>query len=51
MSEVTKKCKYCQTDIPVNAKVCPNCKRDLRNWFERHKIITFFLIILFIGMI
>lgn len=29
--EKTKKCKYCQTDIPVKATVCPNCKRTLRS--------------------
>lgn len=23
----TKKCKYCQADIPKKAKVCPNCKK------------------------
>ena len=23
----TKKCKYCQTDIPKKAKICPNCKK------------------------
>lgn len=23
----TKLCKYCQTEIPVKAKVCPNCRR------------------------
>lgn len=23
----TKLCKYCQTEIPKKAKVCPNCKR------------------------
>lgn len=23
----TKMCKYCQTEIPKKAKVCPNCKR------------------------
>ena len=23
----TKLCKYCQTEIPSKAKVCPNCKR------------------------
>lgn len=22
-----KKCKYCQSDIPVNAKICPNCRK------------------------
>lgn len=27
----TKKCKFCQSDIPVKAKVCPNCKRTLRS--------------------
>lgn len=25
--EETKKCKYCQSDIPKKAKVCPNCKK------------------------
>ena len=23
----TKKCKYCQSDIPKKAKVCPVCKK------------------------
>ena len=27
----TKKCKYCQTDIPKKAKVCPNCKKNLKS--------------------
>lgn len=27
MENETKKCKYCQTDIPKKAKVCPNCKK------------------------
>ena len=25
--EETKKCKYCQSDIPKKAKVCPVCKK------------------------
>ncbi len=25
-----KKCKYCQSEIDINAKVCPNCSRDQR---------------------
>ena len=25
-----KKCRFCQTDIPKSAKVCPNCKRALK---------------------
>ncbi len=27
--QATKLCKYCQTEIPKKAKVCPNCKRKL----------------------
>ncbi len=26
----TKLCKYCQTEIPYGAKVCPNCQRKLK---------------------
>ncbi|MBD5543754.1 MAG: DUF5067 domain-containing protein [Lachnospiraceae bacterium] len=25
--QVTKLCKYCKTEIPVGAKVCPNCRK------------------------
>lgn len=27
MSQETKKCRYCKTDIPKEAKVCPNCRK------------------------
>ena len=27
----TKKCKYCQTDIPKKAKVCPKNKKNLKS--------------------
>lgn len=27
MSQETKLCKHCQTEIPKKAKVCPNCRR------------------------
>ena len=26
-TEPTKKCKFCQSDIPVKAKICPVCKK------------------------
>lgn len=45
----TKKCKYCQSEIDKSAIVCPNCKKDLRNWFVKHWIISIFLFI-FIGI-
>ena len=31
-----KKCRACATGIPEEAKACPNCKADRRNWFARH---------------
>lgn len=50
-----KNCKYCQMEIDDKAIICPNCKRDLRNIFMRHKILaTIFLIIgipMIVGMI
>lgn len=46
-----KKCKYCQTDIPANAKVCPNCHKDQRNWFERHIVLTVILGLIFLGLV
>lgn len=27
MADETKVCKYCQTEIPKKAKICPNCKK------------------------
>lgn len=26
----TKKCKYCRTEIPYDAKICPNCRKKQR---------------------
>ena len=41
-----KKCKSCQSEIDNQAKKCPHCQTDQRNWFSKHKIITGILIIL-----
>lgn len=36
-TEKTKKCKYCKTEIPADAKVCPQCRKKLKGgklkWF------------------
>lgn len=37
----TKTCKYCGTEIPKNAKVCPNCRKK-----QSHKVRNTILIIL-----
>lgn len=47
----TKKCKFCQSDIDKKAKVCPNCKKDLRIWFAKHPIITVIGILIIIGIL
>lgn len=29
-TEKTKKCKFCKTEIPADAKVCPQCRKKLK---------------------
>ncbi|WP_243444964.1 Ltp family lipoprotein [Romboutsia maritimum] len=38
-------CKACGKEVAKNAKSCPNCGKDQRNFFMRHKVITFILVI------
>lgn len=48
----TKKCQYCQTEIPFAASICPNCKRTLsadQKLFDG--ISRIFLILAIIGII
>ena len=44
MIEKTKKCKFCQTDIPKKAKVCPNCMRPLKSHGCLFSILLFVII-------
>lgn len=47
-----KKCKYCQSEIPEKASVCPVCKRRLNTWkFVLAGILAFvgFCVILGVG--
>jgi hypothetical protein len=34
-------CKTCGKEIAKGVKKCPHCGKDQRNWFLRHKIMTF----------
>ncbi len=45
-----KKCKYCQAEISKKAKKCPNCQSDLRQWPERHPILTIIGLLIIIPM-
>ena len=47
----TKKCKFCQTDIPVKAKVCPNCKRTLSSVNKGLLLFAFLVIVLSVYII
>ena len=38
-----KKCKYCSTIIPENAKICPDCKRKVRDKFIERFVDGFLL--------
>lgn len=40
----TKKCKYCKTEIPADAKVCPQCRKKLKG--GKFKWILLALIVL-----
>ena len=46
MREKTKKCKYCQTEIPANASICPNCKRALTTTNNLILLTAFIVIML-----
>lgn len=48
----TKLCKYCQTEIPAKAKICPNCKKKqggATKWFVAVVIVIILLIATFGG--
>ncbi len=39
-----KVCKYCYSEIPKKATICPNCKKDLRGWIAKHPLLTLIII-------
>ena len=46
-----KQCKECGNEVSSKAKKCPSCGLDQRNWFMRHKIMTFFGVVILLGII
>ena len=51
MKNATKLCPKCQTEIPVKATTCPNCRSDLRSWWRKHPIFTWIIVIILIWII
>lgn len=49
--EKTKTCPECASEIPEEAKRCPHCRKNLRTFFGRHPIITFFLALFFLPIL
>lgn len=47
---VTKKCKYCQTEIDKQAKICPNCKKK-QSHTARNVILGIIAFIILCAMI
>jgi len=50
MANELTKCKACGSDIAKGVKVCPNCGKDQRNFFMRHKFISTVLILIVLGI-
>jgi hypothetical protein len=48
MAKMTN-CKACGKEIAKGAKICPNCGKDQRSFFGKHKIITGVLGIIILG--
>ncbi|MCM3729639.1 DUF4352 domain-containing protein [Neobacillus cucumis] len=44
-------CKACQKEIAKGVKKCPSCGKDQRNWFMRHKILSFIGFVVVLGII
>jgi len=41
-------CKHCKEKISYKELFCPNCKKDLRNWGQKHPVIVLILFWLFL---
>ncbi|MCD7752923.1 MAG: hypothetical protein LUI10_14515 [Lachnospiraceae bacterium] len=41
----TKQCKYCKTDIPYDAKICPNCRKRVKGGAMKWIVIAIVIIL------
>lgn len=47
----TCKCKYCKSEISINARVCPYCSRNVIPSAQEGKSIVYVLVVMFILII
>ena len=45
-----KICKECGSEVSSKG-VCPKCGKDQRNFFTKHKVVTFLLVVIILGAI
>lgn len=45
-----KICKECGAEVSSKG-VCPKCGKDQRNFFVKHKVITFILVVIILGVV
>ena len=45
-----KICKECGAEVSSKG-VCPKCGKDQRNFFVKHKVITFLLVVIVLGVV
>ena len=45
-----KICKECGSQVSSKG-VCPKCGKDQRNFFAKHKVVTFLLVVIILGAI
>lgn len=50
MSKLVK-CKSCGKEVAKGSKSCPNCGKDNRNFFMKHKILTAIAVLVVLGVV
>lgn len=46
-----KKCKECGEEVSKDAKACPKCGKDQRNFFKKHTVLCIICVVIILGVI
>lgn len=47
----TKQCKHCKTEIPFDAKVCPNCRKKVKGGKLKFIVLSVIALIIVLGIL